>query len=267
MEEATAWQIVFYRGLFQALAVSAWLLHRHRGQVWQAFRSIGETGVVGALGLGIAYCGMIVAFNLTSVGTVVFVLGATPLVTGFLAWWLLRERVRPVTWAAMALALLGVLVMTFGGYGTDHLLGVFAAIVAVFGSAVFMVALRKGRSVDMLPTVALAGFVAALLSAPWIESLVLPPRDLVLCGYLGGVALAIGLALFTAGSRELSAVELPLIALTESLLAPVWVWAFLGETISAATLMGGVLVLGAVVLQGTLGNGAAAPTIDEVGRE
>ncbi|MGI9430867.1 MAG: DMT family transporter [Myxococcota bacterium] len=254
MEEATAWQIVFYRGLFQALAVTGWVLHRHRGRVLDAFRSIGWAGVVAALGLGTAYNGMILALSLTSVATVVFVLGATPLVTGVLAWWLLRERVRPATGVAMAIALSGIMVMTFGGSGAGHGLGILAAGVAVLGNAVFAVALRYGRAVDMLPAVALAGLVAALLSAPWVSSLTLTPRDLALCAYLGGFALAVGLALFTVGSRSLSAVELPLIAMTESVLAPVWVWVVLGEKAAAATLLGGALVLGAVLLQALQGD-------------
>jgi DME family drug/metabolite transporter len=254
MEEATPWQIVFYRGLFQALAVTGWVVHRHPGRVSAAFRDVGWTGVFGALGLGVAYTGMVVALSLTSVATVAFVFGATPLVTGVLAWWLLRETVRPATWAALGIALPGVVLMTFGEHGADHLLGVLAAGVAVLGSAIFTVALRKRRSVDMLPAVALAGWVAALLSAPWLDGLTLPARDLALCAYLGGVALAVGLALFTAGSRELSAVELPLIAMTESVFAPVWVWALLGEQAGAGTLLGGVLVLGAVALQARFGS-------------
>lgn len=258
MEEATAWQIVFYRGLFQALAVTGWVLLRHRGRVLDAFRSIGWAGVVAAIGLGTAYNGMILALSLTSVATVVFVLGATPLVTGVLAWWLLSERVRPATGVAMAIALSGIAVMTFGGSGAGHGLGVLAAGVAVLGNAVFAVALRYGRSVDMLPAVALAGMVAALLSAPWVSSLALTPRDLALCAYLGGFALAVGLALFTVGSRSLSAVELPLIAMTESVLAPVWVWVVLGEEAAAATLFGGALVLGAVLLQALKGDRTTA---------
>lgn len=258
MEEASAWQIVFYRGLFQALAVTGWVLHRHRGGVLEAFHSIGWAGVVAAIGLGTAYNGMIVALSLTSVATVVFVLGATPFVTGVLAWWLLRERVHPATGVAMAIALSGIAVMTFGGSGAGHGLGILAAGVAVLGNAVFAVALRYGRAVDMLPSVALAGIVAALLSAPWVNSLTLTPRDLALCAYLGGFALAVGLALFTAGSRSLSAVELPLLAMTESVLAPIWVWALLGEEAGAATLVGGALVLGAVLFQAMLGDPAGA---------
>jgi len=254
MEEANAWQIVLYRGLFQTVAVTGLLLHRNRGELCESFHRIGWAGVVGAVSLGVGYNGMIVALTLTSVATVVFILSAAPLVSGLLAWLVLREKVAPMTFAAMGLALFGILVMTLGNLGGGHLVGVFAAGVAVLGYSVFTVALRKGKDVDMLPTVALSGIVAALISSVAIDSFAMTARDLVLSIYLGGVVLAIGLALFTAGSRYLTSAELPLVAMTEPVLAPVWVWLVLGETVGVTTFVGGAIVLSSVLVQGFFGS-------------
>ncbi len=255
MEEATAWQIVFYRGLFQAAAVTAWVLHRNRGQVRDAFRRIGWTGVVGAIALAIAYNGMITALTHASVATVVFIFSATPLVTALLAWLVLTEPVRPRTLAAMVFALVGILVTTLGEPGHGNSIGILASVIAVLGNAVFTVALRKRRDVDMLPAVALAGVFAALMSSIAIDSFAMTGRDLALSIYLGGVVLAVGLALFTAGSRVLTSAELPLIAMTEAVLAPIWVWIVLGETVGAMTLLGGAIVLSSVLSQGIYGGG------------
>jgi len=263
MEEASAWQIVFYRGMFQSAAVTAWLLHRHRGRLVQPFRRIGWTGVVGAVALGVGYNGMIVALTLTSVATVVFILSTAPIATSLLAWWVLREPVGPTTLATMGVAILGVLVMTLGDSEAGHLLGALAAALAVLGYAVFTVSLRKGKDIDMLPAVALSGLVAAALSCVAIDGFAMTERDLALSAYLGGVALAVGLALFTAGSRDLTAAELPLIAMTETVLAPIWVWMLLGESVGATTWLGGAIVLAAVLIQG-LGR-ASNPSSSELG--
>ncbi len=72
----------------------------------------------------------------------------------------------------------------------------------------------------------------------------------MLCAYLGACALALALVLFVAGSRALSAAELPLVAMTETVLAPLWVWLAFGERVGAWTLFGGSLVMGALLLQG-----------------
>jgi len=249
MEEATAWQIVFYRGLFQAVVITGIVWHRSRGGLREAFRGIGRPGVVGAVALAVAYNGMILALTLTSVATVVFVLGAAPLMSALLGWWILRERVAPSTFTAMAVALVGIFVMTAAELGDGRVGGLVAATFALLGYAVFTVSLRKGRDVDMLPAIALSGILAAGMSSLLIDGFAMTGRDLALSAYLGGVSLAGGLALFTAGSRDLTAAELPLVAMTEVVLAPVWVWWLLGETVGTATLLGGATVLVAVLVQ------------------
>ena len=62
-----------------------------------------------------------------------------------------------------------------------------------------------------------------------------------------GVQIGFGLIAYTAGSRYLPAAELALLSLTEVLLGPIWVWLGVGEVPSRPTLIGGAIVLAAVV--------------------
>ena len=98
----------------------------------------------------------------------------------------------------MLLAVAGILVMTTGDTGGGELLGYLAASAAALGYAGFSVSLRKGKDVDMMPTIALSGIVAALMSGPVAGSLAMGGRDLALTFYLGAVVMAVGLAMFTA---------------------------------------------------------------------
>jgi drug/metabolite transporter, DME family len=247
MEQASAWQIVFYRGLFQTAAIGGWLLYRYRGRVREAFVGMGRPGLIGALALAITNNSMILSLKLTSVAAALLILSAAPAVAAVLGWWLLDERVPSATLATAALALAGVGIMTLGE-GAAHLSGNLAALVAVSAYSVFVVALRKGRRVDMLPCIALSGMFAALMSSAALDGLAMSARDLALSAYLGGVALALGFWLFTLGSRHLSAAELPLVGMTEPVLAPFWVWLLLGETVGTLTWLGGGLVLGSIGL-------------------
>jgi drug/metabolite transporter (DMT)-like permease len=63
---------------------------------------------------------------------------------------------------------------------------------------------------------------------------------------MGAGLLALGMALYTLGSRVVPAAELTLLSMAEVLLAPVWVWLVLGETAAGSTLAGGALVLAAI---------------------
>jgi DME family drug/metabolite transporter len=148
--------------------------------------------------------------------------------------------------------------MTREGLVRGQSIGALAAGLTVLGYSAFTVALRRGRDVDMLPAVGLSGILAALLSCVVIDGFAMTGRDLGLTAYLGGVSLAIGLALFTAGSRYLTAVELTLVAMIESVLAPVWVWAVLGERVGMMSLLGGAIVLGSVLIQAIFGAGGGS---------
>ena len=253
MESATAAQIVFWRAAVQVPVLIAILLVRYRGRVVKPVRSIGWNGVWGAFALAIAYVSGMAALTLTTVGNAVFVLSTAPLMTALLARLLLKERLKRTTWIAMGLASLGVAVMTVAAVGSGQLAGNVAAAVSAFGYAVFTVSLRRGRTGDMLPTIALSGVLAAIMAAFIADGLTVSSGDLAIAAYLGAFGIGLGLVLYTAGSKTLSAAELPLVAMIEVVLAPIWVWLFLGEAIDAATFLGGAIVLAAVLIQALLG--------------
>lgn len=81
----------------------------------------------------------------------------------------------------------------------------------------------------------------------------LSTHDVLLCALLGCVQVGLGLILFTVGSRYIPAGELALLSLTEVVLGPVWVWLGVGEVPTSLTLLGGVIVLSAIVAQAVHG--------------
>ena len=134
--------------------------------------------------------------------------------------------------------------------GSVAIKGSLAALGSAFGFAVFTVALRWGRTGEMLPAVFLSGVFAIGITLGICLGFGLP---LVLTVHDGGIAMGMGvfqvgagLILYTLGSRSLPAAELTLLSLAEVLLGPVWVWLFLGETASSNTLLGGFVLLAAI---------------------
>lgn len=109
--------------------------------------------------------------------------------------------------------------------------------------------LRKmGKSVDMLPSILLGSVFSLVVAAPFVTTWSIGIRDLSLMAFMGSMQLAMGCVLFTWAARYLSAAEITLIGLLESLLAPTWVWIGVGETPSNAALIGGLIVLASLVL-------------------
>ena len=249
VEQAGGWQILMIRSIALSLTLFCVLAVRHRGGVWAEFRKAGRAVVIGGLCLGVAFAGFVFALLNTTVANTVFIMCASPFFTAPLAWLVLGERVRRATWIAMVFAIAGVGVMVADGVGTGALFGNVVAIVSTVAFAGFAVSLRAGRDVDMLPLICLAGVFTAIASAGLSENFVYTPRDLALCVVMGVVQIGIGMTLFTIGSRHVPATELTLLALTEVVLAPLWVWLALDEVPTALTLVGGTIVLAAIIGQ------------------
>lgn len=249
--------ILFWRSAGLLPVLAAFILWRSGGRLFGPIRAVGLAGVIAGCGLVVAYSGAIYALRATTVANAVFLYSAAPFFSALLGWLALRERIRPSTWAAMALAGAGIFVMIGNGLGGGSMDGNIAALLSALGFAVFTVSLRWGHVGDMMPAVLVGGVMsmaaAALLAQAWGQSLMAPPRDIGLAMLMGVVALTGGMILFTLGSRGLPAAEATLISSVENILAPVWVWIFVGETASPATLTGGAMVLAAVMLNAVAG--------------
>ena len=175
---------------------------------------------------------------------------AAPFLAAVLGWGILRERVHSGTWVAICFAIVGIGIMvsnqTFGG----SLKGSFAALGSALGFAAFTVTLRWGKESEMLPSVFLSGIFGVVITAVICVGLGLPLaislQDSGISIGMGVFQVGAGLVLYTLGSKALPAVELTLMSLAEVLLAPLWVWLLLGETVASNTLAGGCVLLGAI---------------------
>lgn len=251
IEDAVVWQILLYRSV--SLTVLLFFVIRLRtGQ--SPFGHIRRTGwpaVIAGLSLVAAYSGGIYAIQVTSVANAMLLFATAPFLTAVLGWVVLREPVRRSTWAAIAVAIAGIGIMVADKGSGVALSGSLAAIGSAFGFGVFTVALRWGKSGEMLPSVFLSGIFAIVITACICLSMGLSLR---LSAHDGGIAMGMGvfqvgagLILYTLGSRSLPAAELTLLSLAEVLLGPLWVWLFLGEIVTSNTLIGGAILLMAIV--------------------
>jgi drug/metabolite transporter (DMT)-like permease len=247
IETASGWQILFYRGLTFSLTLFLLLLIRYRTGIGTAFKAIGKPGLWAALVLGLGSICYIFAILLTTVANAVFIIGAAPLATAFVAWLVLGERTSRFGVIAMLVSLAGIGLMFADGLLEGRWAGNVAALGVVASFVVFLLIIRGKRRVDMLPATCLSGIVMAGVAAVFIESLVISNHDLAIAIIMGCLQFGIGFWCFTVASRYIMASEVALFSLTESILGPVWVWIGVGEEPSWLTLMGSAVVLVSVV--------------------
>ena len=249
MDEAGPWRILFYRAVAQVAVLAVLLAVRNPGAFARTLTGVGYNGLVSAAALSSSSISFVYALTLTTVAEATLILGAAPLMAGMLGWVLLREPITRTNWTTMGIGAAGFGVMTYTGAVAGNVGGILLALCAAFGFAAFSVFQRRGRDTNMLPAVLLSGVVTLVATGPLVRGATISAGDAVLAFYLGGVALAGGLALYTAGSRHVRAGELVLIAMTEVVFAPLWVWWILGETMAATTIIGGIMIMTAVLIQ------------------
>jgi len=247
LEDASHWQVVFWRGLSLGVVLVLLMLIQHGRAIFAEFRNIGISGVIGGVFNAGALVGYVLAISNTTVANAVFTMSAVPFFTALFAWVILRERVDAKTMLAIAVAATGIALMVGDGIATGTLFGNVMALFAAVSIAGYVVTLRMGRSVNMLPT-AVIGALLSLLLAGWMADgkIQISNHDIYLCLLLGVVILGLGTWLFLFASRQLAGAELTLLNMAEFILGPLWVWIFVNEIPSEMTLIGGAIVLIAV---------------------
>ena len=253
LDSAGGWQVMFYRSIIFALTILVVVALRNRGRVAGAFRSIGRAGLVAGVISGASSICYIFALLTTTVANTMFILSVTPLCTALLAWAALGERPRLATWLAIAAAVGGIALMFAHGASEARLMGSLLAFGAALGLAAMIVIIRRAKAIDMLPAQCVSGVVAAIVAAFMVESFAVTAHDFGLLALLGVVQIGAGFSLITLGARYVPAAQVSLLALSEMVLAPLWVWLAVDEAPAMLTLAGGAVVLAAVVGQALAG--------------
>jgi drug/metabolite transporter (DMT)-like permease len=253
---------VFGRAVFAGAALLAYVAVVDRGRVVQAFRSIGLAGVAVALCVATASASFIAALNHTSVARLLFILAVAPVLAALLARVTLGERITRRTVVAMALALAGVTVM-LGAPGEGSLAGDGLAFLVALSFALMIVITRWRRDVSMAPATCLSQAIVVVAFLPLASPGEIGGDDAVWLAALGIGQIGLGFALLTVGARLLPAAQVGLITLLEVVLGPVWVWLALDERPTTLTLVGGAIVIVAIVIQ-TRGAPPAEPADEAV---
>jgi drug/metabolite transporter (DMT)-like permease len=249
VEDASAWQILFFRALALSAALAIVLVLRSGRNTARAVVAVGWPGVIAAVFLGLGSVFFIFAIQHTTIANVAFLTSSTPFLAAIAAWLVLRERVSRATGVSILIAMAGVAVMVAEGFAVGGWFGNLMALGCATVSAGYVVALRYGRHADLSPCVFLSGLVAMAIAVPFVGDFAITWHDLALCATQGMLISAVCNVVFTYCARWVPAGELTLLGMFEAVLSPTWVWLLLGEVPTAWTLAGGAIVLAAVAGQ------------------
>ena len=248
MEVTDGWKIAFWRSFFMTAFLLVVLSFQHGSRLLHRVHAMGWPGVVS----GLLFAGMMISFilalSLTTVANTLVVGSISPFVAALCGHIFLGEKVAPRTWVAMVAAIGGIVMMFFDALSGGGWAGNLIALCIPLGFGANVVILRKHRAaVDMVPSVLLAGIFSMLIALPFALPLSVSASDLVLLSIMGTVQLGVGLLLMMVAVRYLASAEIGLLSILEIIFGTLSVWVLIGERPTQAALIGGAIVIGALV--------------------
>jgi drug/metabolite transporter (DMT)-like permease len=245
--ETDGWTLTFWRSFLGGLFLLVVVAGQGRGLLAR-FRSLSRVGWFLGIWIGIETVCFIIAFTHTTIANALIIIAINPLLAALAGWMVLRERIALHTALALIISFGGVAYMVWGGLGGGSTLGDLMALLVAGMFAVVIITIRRFGDIDLLPAMVVAGFSGAAIALPLADPFSISLSD---AGYLtlfGCCEFGLSLVLFTAGARLVPTVEVALLGLVESALAPVWVWIAVGEEPGPRALIGGAIVLGTLAL-------------------
>lgn len=251
---ADPWEIVFWRSVFMVIFLMGVLAFWHRAGVFKKIREVGIQGILAGAFLASTFFFFILSLTHNTVANTLVLMSTLPFFVALFGRLFLSELVPLRTWSAIAVALAGIILMFADGIDSGQSLGNFLALGVPTAFALNIIILRRAHaSVNMVPAVMLAGLFSIIVSLPLAWPLTPTLHDLTVLCIMGWVQLGTGCVLMTIATRYLPAVEVGLLALIETTLGPIWVWLSIGERPTDIALVGGLIVIGALLGNGLLG--------------
>ena len=248
-EGATLWQILFWRSLFFSLTILAFLIISYKKKTFKSFYDSGLPGFFGGIILSFGFCGYVFAMYNTTVANTNFIISLQILFLAVFGYFFLKEKISAETLASIILAITGVLVMVGNSLTPGELSGNLAAFTMPITFAILIMIVRKYPTVDMVPAQFVAGVCSCIIGFLLSTKLMISPNDIFL-GFLAGFfQVGFGFIFITIGARTTPSAMVGIIMLSESVLGPVWAFLFVSERPSIFGLVGGAIILFAVLLQ------------------
>jgi DME family drug/metabolite transporter len=246
---ANLWQILFWRSIFFILVVSIFLILTYRKKVFTAFVSSGIPGLIGGLILSTGFCGYVFAMYNTTVANTNFIIQTQTIFLAIFGYLFLKEKVSKLTLVSIILAISGIILMVGTSLSPGQMSGNIAAFIMPVSFAILILIVRKYPTVDMVPLQLIAGIFAMMVGYLVAGKIMISFYDIFL-GFLAGFfQLGFGFILITIGARRTPSALVGIIMLTEAVLGPMWAWIFINEQPPLMVLIGGSVVIIAVLLQ------------------
>ena len=245
LSNVESWNLIFYRGFIPFFVVFIGLLIVQKSKI---FHSIIENGWHGAgyiCTFIVTNILFVISIENTNVANTLIMVSLAPMLSALISFIFLKEYPDKKTWIAITITTLAVIYIFVDSFEKGDVKGNVYGFICAMGLAAGAVIIRSGKkNANLIPSAMTAKFIIALICLFFIDDFtVIKGNDLLIIPVMCIFCVAIPFVLITLAPRYITAAEVNLFFLLETVLGPFWVWLVIKEQPSIETIIGGAVII------------------------
>ena len=237
------WELLFYRGAIPSVVILIALIFFYKSNLIKVTLAMGLAGLFYALTFSITNITFIVSIQNTNVANTLVMIATAPMLSAILAAVFLKENPDKNTWIAILITFLAVVYIFFDSFKLGNFFGDIFGLITALGLAVGANIIRSVRDKDLVPAAVFGKFLVAIFALFFVDNLILQGRDNIIVPLMCIMCVGIPFVLVTIAPRFITAAEVNLFFLLETIIGPIWVWLVIKEQPSIETIYGGILII------------------------
>jgi len=252
LADVNSWNLIFYRGFIPFVIVFLGLLLVYKTSFIKQIFSNGWHGIAYALTFSVTNITFVISIENTNVANTLIMIALAPMLSAVLSLIFLKEIPDQKTWVAIGITTLSVIYIFYDAMDAGDILGNALGLLTAFGLAVGAVIIRSAKKIDLVPSAMFGKLLVALIAFYFADNLNLKDNDLLVVPLMCVMCVAIPFVLVTIAPRYITAAEVNLFFLLETILGPIWVWLVIKEQPSTETVIGGIIIITTISIHSAL---------------
>jgi len=243
LSNVETWSLVFYRGIIPFVLVFIGMLLIYRLKFFNLLRSNGYYGFAYVLTFSVTNIAFVVSIQNTNVANTLIMIATAPMLSAILGSFFLKENPDKKTWVAIFITFFAALYIFYDSIKLGNFFGDILGFVAAMGLAVGAVIIRSAKKLNLVPSAVVGKLIIALFAMLFVKDYSLNNNDIYIVPLMCVMCVAIPFVLVTIAPRFITAAEVNLFFLLETIIGPIWVWLIIKEQPSPETIVGGAIIV------------------------
>ena len=247
-----SWNLIFYRGLIPFLVVFIGLIYIYKTKLLKELINNSWHGIAYAAVFTMTNIVFVISIENTNVANTLIMIAMAPMLSAIISFIFLKESPDQKTWVAITITTLAVIYIFYDALDAGDFLGNFLGLVAAMGLAIGANIIRSAKKISLVPSAMLGKLMVALIALLFVDQIELEGNDLIIVPLMCIMCVAIPFVLVTLAPRYITAAEVNLFFLLETIFGPLWVWLVIREQPSIETIIGGTIIIATIAIHSTL---------------